>query len=112
MPLRAEELRTRGSMFIAGLENQDPINSLAFHLLEIFGDALAGDVPVEPQPVGPGLGGVRRHEKIARQFVPLLSITHRQKATAESQEHCRDNCEFLHRFPRTQVCESGTPYAR
>lgn len=59
--------------FAATLEDQNPVDALPLHFFQIFGDALAAHITVQPAPISPGFEFIRGIEKRPCQRVPLSS---------------------------------------
>ena len=77
---------------LVNLHDQHAADADAVHRFEIGGDAFAGDVAVQPEPIDPRLGRLRRHEKLRRRRCPRPTVArggnrrHVQQKPAASQQ--------------------------
>ena len=63
-PLRAGEGHRPDRRALIDFHNQHAADARPFHRLQVGGDALAGDVAVQPEPIDPGFGGIGGRPKI------------------------------------------------
>ena len=63
-PLRAGERHGPDAGALIDFHNQHAADARRLHRLQIGGDALAGEIAVQPEPVDPGLGRLRRTDEL------------------------------------------------
>ena len=95
-PLVPHERSLANRRALVDLHDQDAADADALHGLEVGRDPLAGDVAVQPEPVDPGPGRVRRLDESRLQRVLFLRGAPRH---TERQHDQNDHKPLVHGFP-------------
>ena len=95
-PLVPHERRRTDRRALVDLHDQDAADPDALHGLEVGRDPLAGDVAVQPEPVDPRPGRVRRLDESRPQGVLFLRGAPRHTERQHDQD---DDKPFIHGFP-------------